>query len=284
VDVITSPSELRKALDAARERGRTVGFVPTMGYFHEGHLSLMRRARADRDLVAVSIFVNPLQFGPQEDYASYPRDTDADLARADAEGVDVVFLPEVGDMYPGGALQVTVEPGPLGDRLEGASRPGHFRGVLTVVAKLFHLVGESTAYFGEKDFQQLVLVRRMAADLSFPAHVVGCPTVREPDGLAMSSRNVHLSPEERTAALCLPRSLRDAADRARAGERDARRLVAEITEGIRAEPRADLDYVALVDEDTFEDMDRLDRPARALVAARVGPPRLIDNLRVEPAS
>jgi pantoate--beta-alanine ligase len=281
VDVITAPSELRKALDAARDRGRTVGFVATMGFFHEGHLSLMRRARADRDVVAVSIFVNPLQFGPQEDFASYPRDTEADLRRAEGEGVDVVFLPEVGDMYPAGEPQVTVDPGPLGGRLEGASRPGHFRGVLTVVAKLFHLVGESSAYFGEKDYQQLVLVRRMAAELSFRVDVVGCPTVRDPDGLAMSSRNVHLSPGERTAALGLSRSLRAAAGLLREGARRSRTLVARMGAEIRSEPLIDLDYADVVDEDTLEPIEIVDRPARALVAARVGTPRLIDNMLLE---
>jgi pantoate--beta-alanine ligase len=253
-----------------------------MGFFHEGHLSLIRRARSERDVAAVSIFVNPLQFGPKEDFASYPRDPESDLARAKAEGVDVVFLPEVGDMYPGGEPQVAVDPGPLGERLEGTSRPGHFRGVLTVVGKLFHLVGPGTAYFGEKDFQQLVLVRRMAADLSFPMSVVGCPTVREPDGLAMSSRNVLLSADERRAALCLSHALSGAVQRARAGERQAASILEGLVREIEREPLASLDYAALVDEGTLDDAEKIERPVRALVAARVGKLRLIDNMRLEP--
>src|SRR5207248_10777553 len=180
------------------------------------------------DAVAVSLFVNPLQFGPEEDFDTYPRDAEGDLARAKSEGVDVAFVPDVEDMFPGGEPEVTVDPGPLGDRLEGASRPGHFRGVLTVVAKLFHLVGPCTAYFGEKDFQQLALVRRMAAELSFPVEVVGCPTVRGPDGLAMSSRNAYLSAEERRAALCLFEGLQAAEKRVRDGEADASGVAAEI--------------------------------------------------------
>ena len=197
--------------------------------------------------------------------------------------MDVVFAPDVGDMYPGGQPEVTVDPGPFGDHLEGASRPGHFRGVLTVVAKLFHLVGPCAAYFGEKDFQQLVLVRRMAAGLSFPVSVVGCPIVRERDGLAMSSRNVYLSTDERRAALSLSRALRAAADRVRDGDRYALRVLERMADEVHEEQLADLDYAAIVDEETFEDVDLLERPARALVAARVGKPRLIDNTRLEPA-
>ncbi|MDP9341316.1 MAG: pantoate--beta-alanine ligase [Actinomycetota bacterium] len=260
---------------------RPVGFVPTMGYFHEGHLSLMRRAREDRGFVVVSIFVNPLQFGPSEEFAAYPRDLDHDLAGAEAQGVDLVFVPEVDEMYPGGLPDVTVDPGPLGDRLEGASRPGHFRGVATVVAKLFHLVGPSAAYFGEKDAQQLAVIRRMVRDLSFPVDVEGCPIVREPDGLALSSRNVYLSPEERTSATCLYRALQAAATLVAEGERDAGALRARMAEVVEAEPLAGLDYAAVVDEATFEEVERLAGPARALVAARVGAPRLIDNLRLD---
>jgi pantoate--beta-alanine ligase len=254
-----------------------------MGFFHEGHLSLLRRARSECNLVTVSIFVNPLQFGKGEDLAQYPRDLDLDLAQAESEGVDVAFVPEVEEMYPHGRPEVTVDPGAVGERLEGVSRPGHFRGVLTVVAKLFHRAGRCRTYFGEKDFQQLFLVRRMASDLSFPVEVVGCPIVREPDGLALSSRNVYLSEEERKAALCLSQALEAAAKRVREGDPGALRVASEIADRVHAEPLARLDYVAVADEETFEDVDRMVRPARALVAARVGGPRLIDNVRLEPA-
>jgi pantoate--beta-alanine ligase len=254
-----------------------------MGAFHEGHLSLMRRARGEADVVAVSIFVNPLQFGPSEDLAAYPRDLDRDLELAEAEGVDVVFTPQEHEMYPSGRPEVTIDPGPLGERLEGASRPGHFRGVLTVVAKLFHLVGPQAAYFGEKDFQQLVLIRRMAADLDLPVEVVGCPIVREPDGLAMSSRNAYLSPDERRAALCLYEGLHAAAKRVAGGDRDPSQAIAEIVGRVQAEPLVELDYAAVVDEQTFDDVEQIALPARALVAARIAKTRIIDNVRLEPA-
>ena len=278
MEVIRRARGIRAAAAAARAQRRSVGFVPTMGFFHEGHLSLMRKAREERDTVLVSIFVNPLQFGPQEDLASYPRDLDRDLSMAEAEGVDVVFAPEVEEMFPEGSPEVTIDPGPLGDRLEGASRPGHFRGVVTVVAKLFHLVGPCRAYFGEKDAQQLAIIRRMVRDLGFPQEVVGCPIVREPDGLAMSSRNTYLSDEERKAARCLYRGLQAAADLAQEGERSARRLRQELVARVIEEPLAALDYAAIVDEDSFDEVEQVEGPARALVAARVGPARLIDNM------
>ncbi len=282
MDVIDTLAGLRGATDRARAAGRTVGLVPTMGFFHDGHLSLLRRARTDRDVVAVSIFVNPLQFGPNEDFTSYPRDVDGDLALAGAEGVDLVFAPSGEEMYPDGPPLVTVDPGPLADRYEGAVRPGHFRGVLTLVAKLLHAAGPCAAFFGEKDAQQLALVRRMAADLSFPVEVVGCPIVREPDGLAMSSRNVYLSPEDRTAATALSRGLRVAQALLHGGEHDALSLAASIRSEVEREPQAALDYAVVVDDATFEEIEHVDRPARALVAARVGKPRLIDNLLLRP--
>lgn len=278
MEVISASTTLREACDAARSAGRPVGFVPTMGFFHEGHLSLMRRAREDAETLVVSIFVNPLQFGPSEDLASYPRDLDRDLADAEREEVDLVFAPQAEEMYPRGASEATVDPGPLGERLEGAARPGHFRGVATVVAKLFNVVGPARAYFGEKDAQQLAVIRRMVADLAFPVEVVGCPTVREPDGLAMSSRNSYVSPEEREAATCLYRALSAAAKYARLGVREVPVLKAEMAKRIGAEPLARIDYVAVVDEASFEEIDRVDRPARALVAARFGRTRLIDNM------
>jgi pantoate--beta-alanine ligase len=238
----------------------------------------MRRARAERDLVVVSLFVNPLQFGDPSDLAAYPRDEDADTAIAEREGVDVMFAPGVEEMYPGGEPEVAIEPGPLGERLEGASRPGHFRGVTTVVAKLFHAVGRCAAYFGEKDAQQLAVIRRMVHDLTFPVEVVACPTVREPDGLAMSSRNARLTPEQRDASPCLFLALSEAAAAARGGERDAGTLVAIMAREIGATPQARLDYAAVVDDETFDEVRTVERPARVLVAARFGEVRLIDNL------
>jgi pantoate--beta-alanine ligase len=272
-----SLDRLREGCEEARRKELTVGFVPTMGFLHEGHLSLARRARGECDFTVMSIFVNPLQFGPSEDLAAYPRDLDRDTRLADETGMDLLFTPEHGEMYPEGRPVVTVDPGPLGERLEGASRPGHFRGVCTVVAKLFDLVGECRAYFGEKDAQQLAVIRRMAADLDMPVEVVGCPTVREPDGLAMSSRNIYLSSEERRAAVSLSRALFDAVAAVQAGERDTNRLRARMAATIEAEPLAELDYAAVVDDRTFEEVDRVAGRSRALVAARVGETRLIDN-------
>jgi pantoate--beta-alanine ligase len=270
--VIRTIAATRAACERARAEGRTVGFVPTMGAFHEGHRSLLRRARAERDLVVVSIFVNPLQFGDPADLEAYPRDEAADLGVARGEGVDLVFAPSADEMYPNGEPDLTVDPGPFGERLEGASRPGHFRGVATVVAKLFDMVGPCTAYFGEKDAQQLAVIRGMVRDLSLPVDVRVCPVVREPDGLALSSRNRLLSPDEREAATCLFLALSEAA------ERETGRLVAAMAREIGATPLAHIDYVAVVDEQTFEEVRTIAGPARALVAARFGLVRLIDTL------
>jgi pantoate--beta-alanine ligase len=278
VEVTCDRDGLREACEDARGEGETVGFVATMGALHDGHRALMTRAREECGLVAVSIFVNPLQFGPQEDLAAYPRDRDADLAILERSGVDVAFLPDAEEMYPEGRPAVTVDPGPIGERLEGASRPGHFRGVCTVVAKLFGLVGPSRAYFGEKDAQQLAVVKRMVRDLDLPVEVVGCPTVREQDGLAVSSRNAYLSSEERSAARCLYEALARAAWLVEGGERDAGVLRAEMAKRIGHEPLARLDYVAVVDEDSFEEVDRVRGPSRVLVAAHIGSTRLIDNV------
>jgi len=280
VEVVARREVLRDLCDDAREAGRTVGFVPTMGYLHEGHLSLVRRARRENETEVVSIFVNPLQFGPGEDLVTYPRDLDRDLAVLKEEEADLVFTPAAEEMYPSGEALVTVDPGELGQRLEGAARPGHFRGVCTVVAKLFGIVGPCRAYFGEKDAQQLAVVRSMVRELAMPVTVLGCETVREADGLAMSSRNVALSAEERQAALCLSEALFAARDLAREGERDGHVLRAEMAKRIGAEPLARIDYVAAVDERTFDEIDALEGPARALVAARVGGTRLIDNVRI----
>jgi pantoate--beta-alanine ligase len=283
VEVIPDRAGFREACHAARREGAVVGFVPTMGYLHRGHISLVVRAREECGFVAVSIFVNPLQFGPAEDLGSYPRDVDHDLAECERAGADLVFVPGVKEMYPPGRPEVTVDPGPLGERLEGASRPGHFRGVCTVVAKLLGLAGTCRAYFGEKDAQQLAVIRRMVLDLDLPAEVVGCPTQREEDGLALSSRNAYLSVEERRAATCLYEALARAAWLAEGGETDAHVLKAEMARRIGMEPLARVDYVAVVDEATFEAVDRLRGPTRALVAARLGKARLIDNVPLRPA-
>jgi pantoate--beta-alanine ligase len=282
MEVIRTVAETLASCERARAEGRDVGLVPTMGALHEGHASLVRRARDERDHVVVSVFVNPLQFGDAHDLEAYPRDEERDLAVLERLGVDVVFAPGVEEMYPAGEPQVTVDPGPLGERLEGASRPGHFRGVATVVAKLFHAVGRCAAYFGDKDAQQLAVIHRMVRDLSFPVDVIACPTVREPGGLAMSSRNARLTPEQRDAASVLFFALTRAAELARAGERDAAVLVAAMAKEIGGEPLARLDYAVVVDDDTFEETRSLEgvARARALVAARFGDVRLIDNLEL----
>jgi pantoate--beta-alanine ligase len=278
VEVTASARRFREAADEARTRGEVLGFVPTMGALHQGHGRLLKRAREECGFVAMSIFVNPLQFDSQSDLASYPRRPEADRAVAAALGADLVFAPGESEIYPGGRPEVTIDPGPLGDRLEGRSRPGHFRGVLTVVAKLFNLAGRCRAYFGEKDAQQLAMVRRLVEDLNAAVTVVGCPTVREIDGLALSSRNALLSPEERRAAPVLLEALSAAAGLVRQGERSADVLRATMARAIGAEPLARLDYVAVVDDSSWADAAVIEGPARALVAARFRDVRLIDNL------
>jgi pantoate--beta-alanine ligase len=273
----TTIAATRAVLDAARASGGTVGFVPTMGYLHDGHASLARAAVEACDLAVMSIFVNPLQFGAGEDLASYPRDLDRDLAIAGEAGVGLVFAPTVEEMYPS-PVRTTVSVAGVSAPLEGASRPGHFDGMATVVAKLFSIVGSCRAYFGEKDFQQLAVVRRMTADLSIPVEVVGCPTVREPDGLAMSSRNVYLSPEERAQAPTVHRALQAGVAAIAAGERDARR-VQEVMAAVMAEaPLGRVDYLAVVDAATFEVPEPLEGELRLLAAVRFGRARLIDNV------
>jgi pantoate--beta-alanine ligase len=280
VEVIRAVRETLAACERERAGGRSVGFVPTMGALHEGHATLVRRARDERDIVVASIFVNPMQFDDPADLAGYQRDEERDLSVLRDLRVDLAFVPSVEEMYPGGEPEVTVDPGPLGHRFEGASRPGHFRGVATVVAKLFHSVGPCAAFFGEKDAQQLAVIRAMVRDLAFAVELVACPTVRESDGLAMSSRNGRLSPEQREAAGCLFLALSEAAELAKEGERDAARLVAAMAREVGATPQARLDYAAVVDDETFEDVATVAGPARALVAARFGDVRLIDNLRL----
>jgi type III pantothenate kinase len=278
MELIENRQRFREACEEARREGAVVGFVPTMGDLHAGHQSLIRRAREECGFVAVSVFVNPLQFDSKADLAAYPRVLDQDRQLAEALGCDVVFAPSEAELYRGGGPEVSVDPGPLGGVFEGAARPGHFRGVLTVVAKLFGLAGPCRAYFGEKDAQQVELVRRMVGDLESPVEVHPCPTVRDPDGLAISSRNARLSEDERRAAPVLFEALSDAATMARQGERGADILRAAMARTIGGEPLARLDYVAIVDEPTWREVDVLERPARALVAARFGTTRLIDNL------
>jgi pantoate--beta-alanine ligase len=281
VEVTGKVERLRELCDATRAAGERVGFVATMGALHDGHLSLLRRARDECRLVVLSVFVNPLQFGAGEDYRKYPRDLAADAEVAEREGVDVVFAPDETVMYPTSEPSTWVDPGPVGEVLEGASRSGHFRGVCTVVAKLFNMVGPCSAYFGEKDFQQLAIVRGMVRDLDFSVDVEAGPTVREPDGLAISSRNAFLSTEERRAATCLFRALTRAGEVVAHGERDANVVKAEMARLIGAENLARIDYVAVVGEgDGFTETDRIEGPARALVAARFGTTRLIDNMRL----
>ena len=269
---------LRARLDEARVRGQRVGLVPTMGFLHAGHRSLIEHARGDNDLVVVSIFVNPLQFKPGEDFDDYPRDLDHDLAVCARAGADIVFAPGQHEMYPGPVV-TTVRLGTLADVLCGASRPGHFDGVATVVAKLFSIVGECSAYFGEKDFQQLTIVSRMAEDLSLPVRVVGCPTVREPDGLALSSRNAYLSEAERAQAPVLRRALEAGAALVEAGETDGAAVEAQMAAVIGGASLARLDYAAAVSSATFtRNQQPLQGDVRLLVAARFGKARLIDNL------
>jgi pantoate--beta-alanine ligase len=274
--VVTTKQQL-----AAARTGRPGGaLVPTMGALHDGHRTLIRRAREESGQVCVSVFVNPLQFGPGEDFSRYPRQLDADLAMCDAEGVDLVFAPDQDEMYDGRPPGVTVTAGPLGAILEGKTRPGHFDGVLTVVAKLLHLVRPEQAFFGQKDAQQLALIRRMVRELDFPVEICGVPTVREPDGLAMSSRNGYLSPEQRQDALALSRALR--AGRAAADQGSgAAGALAEARSVIDAASGVRLDYLELADADTFEPVDERTDRGLLLVAAWVGGTRLIDNVTLE---
>jgi pantoate--beta-alanine ligase len=277
VEVIGRIAELTAWAARQRGAGRTVGLVPTMGALHDGHAALVARAAAECDVVVTTVFVNPLQFAAGEDLAAYPRDLDRDVAVAAAGGATVVFAPAVEEMYPG-EVATTVRVSGLTEVLDGLARPGHFDGVATVVAKLFAMVGACRAYFGEKDFQQLAVVRRMAADLSFPVVVVGCPTVRAPDGLALSSRNAYLTAEERLAAPVLHRALAAGAEAVAGGERDPAAVVAAISEVVAAEPLVALESADVVDAATLRAPGRLSGELRLLVAAKVGRARLIDNV------
>lgn len=282
MQVLSTKSEFHQHLEAVRALGRSVGLVPTMGALHEGHLSLLRAAADDCDVVALTIFVNPLQFGAGEDLSKYPRPLERDLELAEAAGADVVFTPTTEEMYPEPTL-TTVHVAQLTAGMEGASRPTHFDGVTTVVTKLFNISGPCRAYFGEKDFQQLAVVRRMAADLDQPVTVIGCPIVREVDGLAMSSRNIYLSPSEREAATVINRALRAGAAMIAAGESDPSLLEAHMGSIIDAEPLAELDYAVVVDPDSLVTPAQLKSgtSVRLLLVAKIGSPRLLDNLGVD---
>jgi pantoate--beta-alanine ligase len=271
VDTIAEMKKLRRALK------EPVGFVPTMGYLHEGHISLVRRAKAENKSVVASIFVNPTQFGPKEDMASYPRDLPRDLAMLEQAGTDVVFLPKDGEIYPQG-YDTWVDVDRLTKRLEGASRPTHFRGVTTVVAKLFNIVEADNAYFGQKDAQQVLVIRKMVKDLDMNVNVVVCTTVREPDGLAMSSRNSYLTPSQRQAAPVLYQSLLLAKKLHRKSERDAKKIIRQMTDMIRKEPQAQIDYISIADAETLEELETIKGKALVSLAVKIGKPRLIDNI------
>ena len=271
IETIAEMKRVRRQLPGA------VGFVPTMGYFHEGHMSLVRRARAENASVVVSIFVNPTQFGPQDDFNSYPRDPQRDLAMLKKEKTDIVFMPSVAEMYPPG-FNSWVEVKKVAERLEGASRPNHFRGVATVVAKLFDIVQPTKAYFGQKDAQQTIVIKKMVADLNMNLEIIVMPTVREPDGLAMSSRNVFLSFEQRQAAAVIYQALVLAQELWSKGERDAEKIRQQMRALISKEPLAEIDYISIADTETLDEMDTVKAPAVVSLAVKMGKVRLIDNV------
>ena len=288
MQILSDIKELRerlRQLRAGREQStpRSVGFVPTMGALHAGHRSLVQAARQRCDIVVVSIFVNPTQFGPNEDFSRYPRTLEQDCKMIEAESVDVVFTPTAEIMYPSGA-STFVEVEGVSDRLDGASRPGHFRGVATVVAKLFHIVQPDFSFFGQKDAAQVAVLRKMVRDLDFPLEIVVCPTVREPDGLAMSSRNRYLSAEERRQALTLSRALHAAEAHAARGERRAAALLQTMRAALQEEPAIRVDYIAIVDPDTLLPIDDVDGGGLLAIAAYVGNTRLIDNVLLPAAT
>jgi len=274
--VIETIAEMKRVREQLPEPG---GFVPTMGYFHEGHMSLVRRARAENASVVVSIFVNPTQFGPKDDFNNYPRDPQRDLAMLKKEKTDIVFMPSIAEMYPPG-FDSWVEVKKVAERLEGASRPNHFRGVATVVAKLFDIVQPAKAYFGQKDAQQTIVIKKMVADLNMNLEIIVMPTVREPDGLAMSSRNVFLSSEQRRAAAVLYQALTLAQELWSKGERDAEKIREQMRALIQKEPLAIIDYISIADTETLDEMEKVKTPAVVSLAVKMGKVRLIDNVVV----
>jgi len=281
VQVISGVREMQVSAEGARRQGKRIVLVPTMGFLHQGHLSLMQEGRRRGDLLVMSIFVNPTQFGAGEDYEAYPRDMERDRDLARQAGVDIIFAPSAREIYPA-HYQTYVHVEEVTKYLCGASRPTHFRGVTTVVCKLFHIVKPHAAIFGEKDFQQLVVIRRMVTDLNLDVEIVGMPTYRERDGLAMSSRNSYLTPPERTAALCISQALKQTAALFGQGERRAKALVQAAQNIIAAEPLASIDYLTLCDTEELKDLSRVDREAVLAVAVRIGKARLIDNVVLKP--
>jgi pantoate--beta-alanine ligase len=277
--VINSISEMEALAESARKAGRTIGLIPTMGFLHEGHLSLMRKARKECDVVAVSIFVNPTQFGPDEDFQRYPRDVEGDRKKCDSAGVDVLFMPSSADMYPRNAVvYVTVEG--ISDILEGAIRPGHFRGVATVVAKLLHIVKPHKVFFGQKDFQKCVVIKRMAKGLNMDIDIVVCPTVREHDGLAMSSRNTYLDADERRTAASLFRALTAGETLVKSGEWDPAKLKDKIRSVLVEQKGMEIDYIEIADPESLVPLAVVKTPAVILAAVRLGRTRLIDNILI----
>jgi pantoate--beta-alanine ligase len=278
--VFNTIDELKSIIKAQKKEGKSIGFVPTMGYLHEGHLSLARRSVAENEFTVLSVFVNPAQFGPNEDYDSYPRDIEGDAQKAESAGVDVLFSPSVTEMYPKG-YNTFVEVFGITEKLCGKSRPGHFRGVCTVVLKLFNLVEADRAYFGQKDAQQAAVIRKMAKELNINTQIIACPIVREDDGLAMSSRNVYLKPAERKSALILSKTLEKAEEMFRNGERNAAVIKQFMIESIQSESLAEIDYVEVVHPESLEDIDIIDDKALAALAVKFGATRLIDNTILE---
>ena len=281
MEMLEQIAPLRDALNKARRAGKAIGLVPTMGAFHEGHLTLMRRAKAENDLIVVTSFVNPTQFNDVSDFEKYPRDSDLDRKLAAAEGVDYFFTPPAAEIYPKDFDTIVVVRA-LSNRLEGASRPGHFQGVSTVVTKLLNIVQADRAYFGEKDWQQLQIIKRMVIDLNIPTEIIGVPTVREADGLAMSSRNARLSPEYRKIATILSSALADAQAIADTGMQDAYQIAAWLRQTIEVQPLAKVDYAVVVDPETLQEIDTIEHGGLAAVAASFGGIRLIDNRLIHP--
>jgi pantoate--beta-alanine ligase len=277
IEVLTSSQKAQKTIEKIRRKGKTISFVPTMGFLHEGHLSLLREGRKKSDCLVLSIFINPTQFGPGEDLDAYPRDTEKDLALAEKEGVDFVFMPDADELY-GSRFQTYVELEKLPHHLCGVSRPAHFRGVATVVTKLFNIIKPHIAIFGQKDFQQLAIIRQMVIDLNFDIEIVGIPTIREKDGLAMSSRNAYLSPDERSSAVCLYKSLTNAASFVKNGEKNASVITDKTIDFINSTKGTRIDYVALCDPVTLENVATIDGPVLMALAVFMGKTRLIDNM------
>ena len=279
MQVTKTVEETRKQIKAWKKEGKTIGLVPTMGFLHEGHASLIKKCREQNDIVVVSDFVNPTQFGPTEDLEAYPRDFERDSKLCESLGADLIFCPEPSEMYHDPHAFVSIDT--LSETLCGKTRPIHFKGVCTVVTKLFHIVAPDRAYFGQKDAQQLAIIRKMVRDLNFDIEIVGCPIIREEDGLAKSSRNTYLSPEERKAALVLSRSVFLGEKMVKEGERDCKKVIAAMTEEIEKEPLAKIDYVKIVDLSTMQQIDTIEHGILAAMAVYIGKTRLIDNFMIE---